>query len=445
MENPFKKKQKSEDQNNEGKDTILSKIRNSSFKDKVEKTLAVASVLTTLDLAREIHKDYQKKEETEQVIKRKDNLPEINHEIEFTRSELDSEVTIKEVAENIDKEYCKDFISMIDESLKEYDIEILKRQLTGVSSNDFRIMRTKTILEQIKEFNETKNEYLERIKYTEKSIDSKKFKHFNKENYDKNIKKEFEKIKKLLSVYDAGRKWVLDNINNPEYKKRLYKEEMSSNSSLSKEELENETSVDIEIRKEQALDSNFIISKDIKKSYGKTDNNIGAFYKLGGGSNTVYLPIEADSVEAINYAIHEYSHKVTLGNNLISEESTKLLSNAFDSLSVVSHLSGALSKDTLENILYFSDPTEMYARKKQFDHDLEVLGIKKYEEKFTLNHYLRALKLQKEGKLNHGSSEFLYSIKPKMMIKVMNEIANNQDNKTFYHPGWDYNNNENQA
>jgi hypothetical protein len=57
---------------------------------------------------------------------------------------------------------------------------------------------------------------------------------------------------------------------------------------------------------------------------------------------------------------------------------------------------------------------------------MERLGIKKYGEKFTMEHYEKLLKLKKEGKLFDNSIEFLDRIKPEFIEQVMNTIAMNK-------------------
>ncbi len=72
---------------------------------------------------------------------------------------------------------------------------------------------------------------------------------------------------------------------------------------------------------------------------------------------------------------------------------------------------------------YFRNPTEILARKAAFDTELEKLGIKKYEEEFTEEHYKKIKKLFEEGKLSPNSKEFFRMFEKDALIMIMNTIA----------------------
>ncbi len=65
----------------------------------------------------------------------------------------------------------------------------------------------------------------------------------------------------------------------------------------------------------------------------------------------------------------------------------------------------------------------MYTRKKILDYDLERLGVKKYKDEFNIKHFFKMLKLMDEGKLSHGSVQFINSVKPMMLPIIMNTVA----------------------
>lgn len=242
------------------------------------------------------------------------------------------------------------------------------------------------------------------------------------EEIQKDILNKEQNEKKLISFYDQGRQWVLDNINNPEFIKKFTESEQKSFNDSKSEFTKDFIDEKLDFMNEQAFDTDYIMSENIQNSYekyaGRGIDSASAFYS--GRDNKVYFPDKLDSINAINYAIHEYFHKVNVSG--LPLESVKLFSQAFDSLSVIKNLSGQADKDTLKNIIYFSSPTEMYSRKKQFEHDLEKSCIWKYGEKFTFAHYKRAINLVKTGKFHFGSQQFFYSIKPNYFEKVMNEI-----------------------
>ncbi len=248
------------------------------------------------------------------------------------------------------------------------------------------------------------------------------------------VKDKIRRIEAFIEDYDEGRNWVLENLKNPEYKKRLeneYRSDPNFYSENRKKELKNLTEFLFSERKKQAQDSDYKLSLDIDASYSKgsqeehSHGSIGAFYSTK--ENDVVFPVEKDNFYSrVQISIHEYAHKITEGNLKMSNKSLELFSEAFDTASVASNINKLNPETFLEDIYYYSDPTEMYARKKVFDYDLERFGIKKYEEKFTKEHYQKALKILREQRLSPGGEQFMYMIKPKMMEKVMNEIAENK-------------------
>lgn len=367
----------------------------------------------------------EKFEKTQQVDKTSDkNL------IEWTSQELRTDQTQKEVASDlakeeifnsldliVDKEQFNQSILIIDETISEYMTELLYIN----SINEYMIPRLQTEKDNL----EKSLIFLkdEKIRYQEKLAN---LKNLDMPTYSQILKDETENqiagIQIALEGYDQGRKWILGNINDPEYLKRLTLElEKNDSTDINKQ------AAGIQImRRAEASDENFTIAKDIKASYAKANNdtpnnNVSAFYKHD--EDEIYFPLNASSKKAIDYAVHEYAHMITKANKEMTPKAIQLFSEAFDSLSIVTNLSTLDKEDIIKKILYFSNPTEMYARKKQFDHDLEDLKIKKYKEKFTIKHYLEALELKRQDKLPRGSLEFLWSVKPKFIIKIMNEIA----------------------
>ncbi|MFA6515231.1 MAG: hypothetical protein WCT42_03125 [Candidatus Paceibacterota bacterium] len=93
---------------------------------------------------------------------------------------------------------------------------------------------------------------------------------------------------------------------------------------------------------------------------------------------------------------------------------------------------------------YYGRPQEQYARKKTLDMEMENLGIKKYGDKFTQETFIKLMQFYKEGKLSKESTHFIEITKPEYFEKIFNDISQTNDfGKTYYHPGWDYNNDQN--
>ena len=349
-----------------------------------------------------------------------DSKNKIENRIEWSRDELEFEENTAEamafslaIAEIMSEEYLKyirEYISSRNKHMEKLTAELKYRESNnGTSSKVFSHYTAEEILAEIEE---EKNS----LEYTKKEL---------KDVTDGKVKippeivmEKVNDIKKKIFFYDIGRQWVLDNMQDSEFSHRLKNE--LKDTTLTEQELKEYVEKMKSNRIRQATDENFIFSKDIEKSYGEDGEDVAAFYSLS--LNTVFFPIDIDSVNAVNYAIHEYAHKITKGNKFISSKAIALFGQAFDSLTAVSRFCYK-EEDTLKILSYYSDPTEMYARKKVFEHDLENLGVKKYGEKFTEKHYNKVIKLFNENKLSRGSREFVLSIKLSMMIRVMNEIA----------------------
>jgi len=85
------------------------------------------------------------------------------------------------------------------------------------------------------------------------------------------------------------------------------------------------------------------------------------------------------------------------------------------------------------NALYRPGPMEFipsYIARKNGEEPISYMSpelreilVKKYGEEFTKEHYLKVLELKRKRQLSGGSCEFILSIKPEMMERVMNEIA----------------------
>jgi len=235
-----------------------------------------------------------------------------------------------------------------------------------------------------------------------------------------------EKIKSLIYLYDKGREWVLHNIADPKYLERLKDEVVSSFPGISEEDFQIKFNEIILNRIKQALDDNFVLSKNIQVSFESLngDGQVESFYNKN--KNEVNLPLDADSSKALLFALHEYAHKVTNANKLLTSKEIALFSEAFDSSSVAKNLFLEGSNgDVLYNISYYSNPTEMYAEKKGFEYELEKFGIKKYGEKFTMKHYEEVIK--NLNKFSDPSKGFIFSVKKEMFERVMNEIAEIQN------------------
>ena len=110
---------------------------------------------------------------------------------------------------------------------------------------------------------------------------------------------------------------------------------------------------------------------------------------------------------------HEYLHASTLGSLGISERARKILEEAYNEL-------GNEKWDE-----YFRNSTERLARKQQLDLELEMLEVKKYEEKFTESHFRVMMDFYARGFFSWPANSFIKTTKPEYFEQIFNEIALN--------------------
>lgn len=203
-------------------------------------------------------------------------------------------------------------------------------------------------------------------------------------------------VKTYVPAYneiDKQKEWLKKIISSPEYRERLEGEYGNPGSA----------------REELAKRLENIEKTDYEFTEGWTSEGAAGKWDPSAGRITIGTANAKDG----STGIHEYTHASTYGNKGISELAKTLYGMAFDG-----------SRLELEDDpAYLSRITEQDARKKEFEHDLEKLGVKKYGEIFTDEHYKKILELQKEGKLGMGSEEFLRTTKPKFIGPIMNIIA----------------------
>jgi len=165
-----------------------------------------------------------------------------------------------------------------------------------------------------------------------------------------------------------------------------------------------------------------ILKKIHDEFYKKNLPNASAFYKPL--KHKIYVDIDTDNIETkiwheLSHASNRYEYGFKMSDDI---KNTFLSSYIYDP-----------HKTDQENF-YLGTPEEMLARKKQFDRDLEILGLKKYGERFTEDNLEKILSPQNVKNLSDGSIELLNSLTdPKMSQKdnrrrianFLNSIAKN--------------------
>lgn len=240
------------------------------------------------------------------------------------------------------------------------------------------------------------------------------------------IKNEEEAKKQIVGIMMLVEHCKLKAIQ--QISKEKYAEKLMTEMNISKEEAIKHQNT--RISNIQNISYNIVPLSEIQKQAGKNSN---AYYKRG--SNEISVPVDMqlntrESIEEWKITIlHEIFHESTMAERGMSEESWKTLKESFVNL----------KGENYQNIKYYSDPREMIVRKNILDLEMEKLGIKKYGEEFKEKHLKLLIKYAKKGKLSTNSIELMNHLNENDLIKIMNELADN-NNGNYAHPGWDYNN-----
>lgn len=239
------------------------------------------------------------------------------------------------------------------------------------------------------------------------------------------------------------KEWMQRTLDNPSYKGRAtFFEGVSQEKINARVERLNQTPVFF-------LDKENLENKDnqVNPDYSNIKyTTLGKNTNFDNGKSVITIAAKAGTLDHETVVVHEFQHATTKGEAEISEYAKQLYKKAFispeDSSFVknekyinplipsyatdVTHLNQHDQEAVLKHSSYLSNPTELDARKKQLEYDLERLGIKKYGEPTNDQVIQKMLKAVSLGKLSQGSKDFLFHIKPEYFKQVMNTIASNE-------------------
>ena len=244
-------------------------------------------------------------------------------------------------------------------------------------------------------------------------------------------KKNFkDKIIEIMTLIEKAKLEVIKHIESDEYLEKLSKE-MGISKKLAK--LHQSTRIGNIKNISYDLESKDQILKD-------TNGRGSAYYS--GGTNKITLPYEAylghegDKSYFYETVLHEILHESTMYDEGLSGTVEEFLRDSFKNS----------ENDSQKDSLYFSEPGELIVRKQILDLEMEKLGIKKYGEIFTEEHYKKLNELKDKYELSTDAVKFIDHIKPENFIDVMNGLAqNNKEEKDYYSPEWNYNGKNSEA
>jgi hypothetical protein len=235
-----------------------------------------------------------------------------------------------------------------------------------------------------------------------------------------------EKMAKIVSFVEDAKDELMKHISSDEYLDKLPKEMNISKGAAA----EHQKIRVINIRN---------LSYEFKKGDQIfMDSGGGCAYYLSS-TNKIVLPFDRDLTDSgankffYETILHEILHESTQYEKGMSYKSIETLEKSFKT---------KYKDEPKEEREYYNDAGELIVRKQILDLEMEKLGLKKYGEKFTNEHYKKLLILKEENKLSSDALDFISHIKPEDFPKVINDLAELKNSGgTYYHSDWDYNQN----
>jgi hypothetical protein len=234
----------------------------------------------------------------------------------------------------------------------------------------------------------------------------------NHNNYSKeqiaNMEKEFEEkinnyneiisnpekfYEKLLNEISSIRENLISHFSSPEFLNKLQQKLNTKNARKKQQEIINN------------LNSVKIIITTPSHIKKLTQNEGNACYDLN--EHSIYVPFIGFNDEIIT---HELIHGAYNSTESLSNDDIKILYKLY-------------KKNKKVDNEYQRNPAERITRKKLLDFELDRLGIKKYDEKFTKEHYNKLLELKNKNNLSRTANDILNTITEKQLIELMNTIA----------------------
>lgn len=248
------------------------------------------------------------------------------------------------------------------------------------------------------------------------------------EKYEKAKKEAEDSIhriatRKELHSAEKIKNELIEHVSSQEYLNKLKSEFGGSDNRAKGEQarrIENLKKVNINIA---SLDE---LNEELKKRLNGQKlpgNSIKANGFYDPASHETFVSFD-DSHGALT-SLHELLHASTRGVEGITYRTKNTLVNSYENQGFLR----GLIKDKKDE--YFSDPTERLVRKQILDRELNKLGIKKYGEEFTKEHYREMMEAYKAGVFSYNVNDFIKRTKkdPKIFMQIFNEIAKNEEEK----------------
>lgn len=448
MKFDFSPKSNNDDQ--EDKKTLLSKIRNSSIGHKIIKTGTAAAIFLGVEnnlQAQNKNKDKNDiKIENINSINLENNNPTpesydvrnifANYEERLNEIEKYKENSATLISNGIiesNKLYQEFKINYISgkQIEKSNEIQFLKDSINKVGSDAYKI---KELLTKIEKENKIL-EFIEKSK-TKEEFNLKKLNEEVSHTFSEEEKNIIKNSPEIVGAFEEAKNKVINVIKSDIYLHKLAKEFKCSNEEARHHQ-------DVRINNVRLIKSKFWSKDNLQ---GETSSK--AYYL--SSEHSICLPYDLDINEIEESAEHELWHGATFGLKGISVDSKNLLSEKSY------NYKSDYTKDENE---YYKNSTERYPRFKILDEDLETLGIKQKGKKMTQDQFNKMMEVYNDQLLNKdmkgrifrkGAIDFImFTIEGsatetgyEIWNKLFNEIAvsdSSKENKTYQHDAWDYN------
>lgn len=245
-------------------------------------------------------------------------------------------------------------------------------------------------------------------------------------------KRKSEDIEKRIAAKEVkyNKEKIKKHIASQEYLDKLEREDdrgsmnvYSNAEKMQRDRLENLETVKTHIVSDKELQEEYQRALGGKKGPGIFGKILG-FYKQDKDSSLhdAYIPFD-DQASFFETIPHELRHAATRGNLEISDKAYEILNDSYKKLGFL-----GLVKNKKDE--YYGNPTERLVRKWAVDDEMERLGIKKYGEPFTREHFNKLMKSYKNKELSSDAMEFIKTTKPKFEYfeMIFNGIAANENN-----------------
>lgn len=233
---------------------------------------------------------------------------------------------------------------------------------------------------------------------------------FSLEERQKMMRQEQEKMETIDEIGRAKSE-IIEHLSSARYFKKLISE-FGGNKKLASQEqnkrIENISTVKIVVTDQRNVE------QQARRLSSNDPQSAGAVGIYSPKEHRFYVAYDSSERDEVIY--HELLHSVTRAEEGISQRAKDILSAAYLKQGFAHILAAPHDK-------HFSKPSELLAGKMALERDLERLGIWKYGEKFTRQHYENMMDAFKKGKISRPGGDFIQVIKKHHLGFVLDKVA----------------------